>query len=102
MSVARSARAALANTDSTKCTQIAIRTLLNHTGGWDRDKPNEGFDPMGVPAIAASAVNAPAPASSETVIRYMKGMLLDVNPGETFAYSNFGDVCVSPSDASRP
>ena len=70
--------------------QITIRHLLNHTGGWDRDKPNGGFDPMYRPAIAAAAVNAPAPASAETIIRYMKGMPLDFNPGEKFAYSNFG------------
>jgi CubicO group peptidase (beta-lactamase class C family) len=42
------------------------------------------------PAIAAAAVNAPAPASAETIIRYMKGMPLDFNPGERHVYSNFG------------
>jgi N-acyl-D-amino-acid deacylase len=70
--------------------QITIRHLLNHTGGWDRAKPNGGFDPMDRPAIAAAAVNAPAPASAETIIRYMKGLPLDFNPGEKHAYSNFG------------
>ena len=70
--------------------QITIRHLLDHAGGWDRDKPNGGFDPMDRPAIAAAAVNAPAPASAETIIRYMKGMPLDFNPGGKFAYSNFG------------
>jgi N-acyl-D-amino-acid deacylase len=70
--------------------QVTIRQLLNHTGGWDRDKPNGGFDPMFRPAIAAAAVNAPAPASAETVIRYMKGLPLDFNPGEKHVYSNFG------------
>jgi len=70
--------------------QITIRQLLDHTGGWDRDKPNGGFDPMFRPAIAAAAVGAPAPASAETVIRYMKGMPLDFDPGERFVYSNFG------------
>jgi CubicO group peptidase (beta-lactamase class C family) len=72
--------------------QITIRHLLNHTGGWDRHKPNGGFDPIDRPAIAAAAVNAPAPASSETLVRYMKGMPLDFNPGEKFAYSNFGYI----------
>jgi N-acyl-D-amino-acid deacylase len=72
--------------------QITIRHLLNHTGGWDRDKPNGGFDPIDRPLIAAAAVNAPAPASSETLIRYMKGMPLDFNPGERHAYSNFGYI----------
>lgn len=70
--------------------QITIRQLLNHTGGWNRDKPNGGFDPMFRPAIAAAAVNTPAPASAETVIRYMKGMPLDFDPGEKHVYSNFG------------
>jgi N-acyl-D-amino-acid deacylase len=70
--------------------QITIRHLLNHTGGWDRARPNGGFDPMDRPAIAAAAVDAPAPASAETIIRYMKGLPLDFNPGEKYAYSNFG------------
>ena len=70
--------------------QITIRQLLNHTGGWDRNKPNGGFDPMDRPGIAAAVVNAPAPASTETLIRYMKGMPLDFNPGEKWVYSNFG------------
>ncbi|HEX2722882.1 MAG TPA: serine hydrolase domain-containing protein [Gemmatimonadaceae bacterium] len=69
--------------------QITIRQLLNHTAGWDRDKAG-GFDPMFRPAIAAAAVNAPAPASAETIIRYMKGMPLDFNPGDKHVYSNFG------------
>jgi N-acyl-D-amino-acid deacylase len=70
--------------------QITIRQLLNHTGGWDRGKPNGGFDPMDRPLTAAAAVNAPAPASAETIIRYMKGMPLDFDPGEKHVYSNFG------------
>ena len=67
--------------------QITIQHLLNHTAGWDREKSG---DPMFQSAIAATAVNAPAPASAETIIRYMKGKPLDFNPGEKFAYSNFG------------
>ncbi len=69
--------------------QITIRQLLNHTAGWDRDKPG-GFDPMFRPSIAAAAVGAPAPASAETVIRYMKGLPLDFDPGSKHVYSNFG------------
>ena len=72
--------------------EITVRHLLNHTGGWDRTRPDGGFDPIDRPAIAAAAVNAPAPASSETLIRYMKGLPLDFNPGEKFAYSNFGYI----------
>lgn len=69
--------------------QVTIRNLLDHTGGWDRDKPG-GFDPMFQSATAAAAVNAPAPASAETIIRWMRGMPLDFNPGDKWAYSNFG------------
>src|SRR6266481_2668015 len=39
---------------------ITIRELLQHTGGWDRDK---SFDPMFIPIKAALAVGAPAPAT---------------------------------------
>ncbi len=70
--------------------ELTIRQLLNHTGGWDRDKSIGGFDPMFRPGIAAAAVDAPAPASAETIIRYMKGMPFDFNPGEKHVYSNFG------------
>ena len=83
---------ALGATVDPRWEQITIRHLLDHAGGWDRGKPNGGFDPIDRPLIAAAAVGAPAPASSETLIRYMKGMPLDFNPGEKFAYSNFGFI----------
>ncbi|HJQ18993.1 MAG TPA: serine hydrolase domain-containing protein [Gemmatimonadaceae bacterium] len=70
---------------------ITIQHLLNHTGGWDRAKPG-GFDPIDVSWMAADAVGAPRPASSETLVRFMKGRPLDFNPGEQFAYSNFGFI----------
>ena len=68
---------------------ITILNLLQHTGGWDRDRQG-GFDPMFRPGIAAAAVGAPAPASAATVIRYMLGQPLDFDPGTRFVYSNFG------------
>jgi N-acyl-D-amino-acid deacylase len=68
---------------------ITIQNLLQHTGGWDRSKPG-GFDPMFIPGVAAAAVGAPAPASAETVIRYMLGQPLDFDPGTRMVYSNFG------------
>jgi len=73
-----------------RISQITIRQLLQHSGGWD---PKQSFDPMFIPIKAARAVNAPAPASCETVIRYMLGQPLDFTPGSRFAYSNFG-YCV--------
>jgi CubicO group peptidase (beta-lactamase class C family) len=69
---------------------ITFRELLQHTGGWDRGK---SFDPMFIPFKAAQAVGAPAPASCETIIRYMLGEPLQNDPGTAYAYSNFG-YCV--------
>jgi N-acyl-D-amino-acid deacylase len=70
--------------------KITIRQLLQHSGGWDRDK---SFDPMFRPDQIAAAVGTPAPARPEAVIRYMLGKPLDTDPGTHYAYSNFG-YCV--------
>lgn len=66
---------------------ITIRQLLHHAGGWDR---NVSFDPMFRSTTAAQIVGVPAPASAETVVRYMMGQPLDFEPGSRYAYSNFG------------
>ena len=67
--------------------QITVGQLLQHSGGWDRDAT---FDPMFRSYAAAEAVGAPAPASAETVIRWMRGQPLQFNPGSRYAYSNLG------------
>ena len=66
---------------------ITIRQLLQHTGGWDRDR---SFDPMFRPKLIAEKTGTRAPAGAEAVIRYMLGQPLDFDPGARFAYSNFG------------
>jgi N-acyl-D-amino-acid deacylase len=74
-------------TPDPRLASITIRQLLHHTGGWDRDA---SFDPMFRPVVAAKSVGTAAPASCETVIRYMLGQKLDFDPGTKYAYSNFG------------
>lgn len=69
---------------------ISVRQLLWHVGGWDRAASG---DPMFRPLTTAAAVDAPAPASCETVMRFMLGQPLDFAPGTRYAYSNFG-YCV--------
>lgn len=69
--------------------RVTVRQLLQHTGGWDRDK---SFDPMFRPVEIAEAVGVPPPAPPEAVIRYMMGQPLDFAPGARYAYSNF-DYC---------
>jgi N-acyl-D-amino-acid deacylase len=70
--------------------QVTIRQLLRHTGGWDRDV---SFDPMFRPIEIARELDVDAPAGTSAVIRYMGGKPLDFNPGERYAYSNYG-YCV--------
>jgi CubicO group peptidase (beta-lactamase class C family) len=69
---------------------ITVRQLLQHTGGWDRDK---SFDPMFRSERIARANLTPPPASARDVIRYMLSRPLDFDPGTRYAYSNYG-YCV--------
>lgn len=69
---------------------ITIQQLLQHTAGWDRDK---SFDPMFRSVQIANDLKIPPPAMPRDVIRYMLTQPLDFNPGERYAYSNFG-YCV--------
>src|SRR5262245_50546319 len=52
---------------------ITVRQLLQHTGGWDRDK---SFDPMFRSVDIAKAFQAPPPAQAQHIIRYMLGQPL--------------------------
>lgn len=70
--------------------EITIRQLLQHTGGWNREKSG---DPMFKSTQIAAALGVPSPPNSNAIIRYMMGQPLDVDPGTRFAYSNFG-YCV--------
>jgi CubicO group peptidase (beta-lactamase class C family) len=70
--------------------QITLREVLQHRGGWDRDR---SFDPMFRPVLIARRFQAEPPAGPRLVIRYMLGQPLDFDPGARSAYSNFG-YCV--------
>lgn len=67
---------------------VTVRDLLQHRGGWDVSLA--GFDPLTHDFSISSALNVPLPLSTANVIDYMKTIPLDHDPGETFAYSNFG------------
>jgi CubicO group peptidase (beta-lactamase class C family) len=66
---------------------ITIRQLLQHTGGWDRDR---SFDPMFRPRVIARQLGVASPPGPRDIIRYMLGQPLDFDPGTRHAYSNFG------------
>jgi N-acyl-D-amino-acid deacylase len=67
--------------------RITVRQLLQHTGGWDRDR---SFDPMFRSRQIATALGIPSPPGPRDIIRYMQGQSLDFDPGTRYAYSNFG------------
>ncbi len=77
-------------TPDARLKQVTIRQLLRHTAGWDSAV---SFDPMFRPIEIAREFDAEPPAGPALVIRYMRGKPLDFNPGERYAYSNFG-YCV--------
>ena len=66
---------------------ITIRHLLEHRGGWNRDK---SFDAMFQSVRFAKEQGVPAPAGPETIVAAMFRQQLDFAPGERYAYSNFG------------
>jgi len=67
--------------------QITVRHLLQHLGGWDRDK---AFDPMFQDERIARELNVSLPIRTEHIIRFMAGQPLQHDPGTTMSYSNFG------------
>lgn len=66
---------------------ITIEHLLQHRGGWDRD---QSFDAMFKSTEFAKTLGVEPPADQEAVIRVMLGKPLDFDPGERYAYSNYG------------
>jgi len=66
---------------------LTIRHLLEHRGGWDR---NQSFDAMFQSVRFAKQVGVDAPADQTAVIKAMFSQKLDFDPGEQYAYSNFG------------
>ncbi|HUP79782.1 MAG TPA: serine hydrolase [Pirellula sp.] len=66
---------------------VTIEHLLQHRGGWDRDT---SFDPMFQSVRFAKQQGVPAPARQREIILSMLSQKLDFDPGERYAYSNYG------------
>ena len=67
--------------------KVTILHLLYHTGGWDR---GVSFDPMFRPVQFAQQLGIDPPAGPDAIVQCMMGVPLDFEPGERYAYSNFG------------
>lgn len=70
-----------------RCHEITIEHLLQHRGGWDRD---QSFDAMFQSVRFARENGMAPPANPATVIKAMCAEKLDFDPGERYAYSNYG------------
>lgn len=66
---------------------VTIKHLLQHRGGWDRD---QSFDPMFRSVQWAQLCGCDPPAMPGEVIRAMHAQPLDFEPGQRYAYSNYG------------
>ena len=67
--------------------KITLLHLLHHPAGFDRAK---SFDPMFRSVVFAQNAKTKPPASTDIIIQNMLGKPLDFDPGEKYAYSNFG------------
>lgn len=67
--------------------QVTVRHLLHHTGGWDRDKSRDTVFQL---AAITSDLQLGHLARIPDIITYQLGRPLDFEPGSKFAYSNVG------------
>ena len=74
---------------------ITVKNLLQHTGGWDSYYSGDAFfgnwTGTNSPFAITSMMGVTAPGSVETTIQYvLENTYLDNNPGTTSAYGNIG------------
>jgi CubicO group peptidase (beta-lactamase class C family) len=67
--------------------KVTILDLLEHLGGWDRDKT---FAPMFADKKISKALGVPLPITQADIITFMNGQPLQYTPGTKYAYSNYG------------
>ena len=70
--------------------EVTVRQHLSHRGGWDR---SVSYDPMFQTLRIKRELGLSAAPSARDIIRFMLSEPLDFDPGEGYAYSNFG-YCV--------
>ena len=68
---------------------ITLLELLQHRGGWDREK---SFDPISRMHDISQKLGVRLPITPEHILQYMLGFPFDFPPGERYAYSNFGFI----------
>ncbi len=71
----------------TAWSRVTIRHLLQHSGGWNRDKSK---DPMFELLSISRALKLKQIARIPDIVRYQLSRPLDFEPGTEYQYSNFG------------
>ncbi|MEV0588989.1 serine hydrolase domain-containing protein [Nonomuraea sp. NPDC050310] len=66
--------------------EVTVLRLLQHLGGWDSKISN---DPMFNNYAISKALGVPLPIKQADVIKYTTGLMLDHDPGSTYAYGNY-------------
>lgn len=69
-----------------RITDVTVRQLLNHSGGWT----TRWGDPMFMPHSIARQMGKKLPISMQDIIRFMLGKRMHFNPGSASIYCNFG------------
>lgn len=69
--------------------KITIRQLLNHSGGWDRNKSG---DPINWAPQISRRLGVPMPPSTDQFLSFLLGVPLDFTPGTREVYANAGYV----------
>jgi CubicO group peptidase (beta-lactamase class C family) len=72
---------------------VTIQNLLEHTTGWDRSFPCDGYshsDAPFFPLHVTSVLDEPNPVGDSTLIKFLLLKGLNHDPGTTYAYSNVG------------
>ena len=70
-----------------RLSDITVRQLLRHRGGFDRAR---GLDPTLTPGGVAQQLGVDPPLSVDQIISFMLDQPLDFDPGGRESYSNFG------------
>ncbi|MEV5575587.1 serine hydrolase domain-containing protein [Spirillospora sp. NPDC052269] len=77
----------LPTTADPRLKDVTVLRLLQHLGGWDRDKSP---DPMFQDANIAKALKKGLPVSRADIMKWESARKLDHKPGSTYSYSNYG------------
>lgn len=73
--------------------EITVKDLLEHTSGWDRNIPWNGYphsDPAFYPLRVSSVLNEPNPVGDSALIKFSLLKGIHHHPGSVYAYSNVG------------